>query len=196
MKGFIPKDFEAYNDGYAVRKSFEEIAQHSVAVAECYSDFYNSLDYRKESAYVFYCIGIGCFSINNFILASASFDKGLSLLKDNNIGSIHDLIRIFNVNAAVYYKQGDFDKSIEYYNIAVESCKKVFGEIHPAVATAYNNIALVYREQGNYGFALKSFEDALAIEKQCSDVEILSTAAIYNNMATVLKEQSKFEESL
>jgi tetratricopeptide (TPR) repeat protein len=62
-----------------------------------------------------------------------------------------------------YYKKGQYDKAIEYYEKALVIRKKELGENHPDTATSYNNLGAAYHDKGQYDKAIEYLEKALAI---------------------------------
>ena len=66
----------------------------------------------------------------------------------------------------VYYHQGDYEKTLEYYNKALNILIELFGEIHPNIATTYSNIGYIYYNQGNYRKSLEYFRKALEIRTE------------------------------
>ena len=68
--------------------------------------------------------------------------------------------------AMVYQQQGDYARSLEYYEKAVAIKLPALGPDHPSLATTYSNMALVYKAQGDYARSLEYSEKALAIDLQ------------------------------
>jgi len=57
---------------------------------------------------------------------------------------------------------GEYDKAIEYYELALESDLKTFGPDHPNVAMRRNNIGGAWDSKGEYDKAIEYYELALA----------------------------------
>ena len=66
----------------------------------------------------------------------------------------HNTATSYNNIGMVYYRQGNYDKALEYClkDLAVQ--EKVHGTEHPDTATSYNNIARIYYELGDFRKAL------------------------------------------
>jgi tetratricopeptide (TPR) repeat protein len=76
----------------------------------------------------------------------------------------------------VWHKKGEHDKAIEYFELALESDLKTYGENHPAVATDRNNLGSVWQVLNKLNKAIEYFELALeSVNKNHPNV------AIYRN---------------
>jgi len=104
--------------------------------------------------------------------------------------------RLFNNIAGVYYRQGDYLRSHEWYHKALEIKEKVLGLNHPDTATTYNNIAGVHERQGDYLRALRWHHKALKICETVLGLEHPTTAISYNNIAYVYSNQGDYLEAL
>ena len=98
--------------------------------------------------------------------------------------------------AAVYNKQGNYEKALEYYDNALEVRERILGSDHPDTAVTYNNIALVYQAQGEYKKALEYYGKVLEVRERVLGRGHPDTATTYNNMAGVYKEQGEYEKAL
>lgn len=57
----------------------------------------------------------------------------------------------------------DPDKSLDYYEMALDIYRELRGETHPKVAIAYTNMGMAYRQLKLYGDAVNNFEEARSI---------------------------------
>jgi CHAT domain-containing protein len=86
-------------------------------------------------------------------------------------GKIRELIRkedaiysrILSNTGLAYYKQGDNIKAVEYYNKALESEKRIYGESNPELIQDYSNLASAYLEINNYEDAIISGDSGLTL---------------------------------
>ena len=60
-------------------------------------------------------------------------------------------------------QKGEYDKAIEYYEKALKSGIKTFGEDHPQVAIYRNNLGLAWQAKGEYDKAIEYYEKALSV---------------------------------
>lgn len=65
------------------------------------------------------------------------------------LGKDHPLIATtYNNIAGVYFKDGLYDKALDYNKKALDIREKKLGKDHPLTAITYNNIADVYVKKG------------------------------------------------
>ena len=58
---------------------------------------------------------------------------------------------------------GDYKKAIGYFEKALESGLKTYGEKHPDVAIRWNNLGAAWKELGDYKKAIGYYEKARVI---------------------------------
>ncbi|CAF0957788.1 unnamed protein product [Adineta steineri] len=102
----------------------------------------------------------------------------------------------YNQLGFVHSNQGDYEKSIWYYEKALEICQKNLPSNHPDLATSYNNIGSVYEKMGEYSKALSSHEKALAIRQKTLPSNHPSLACSYNNISTVYVKMEEYSKAL
>ena len=73
----------------------------------------------------------------------------------------------YNNMANVYYSQGDYPKSLEFYEKALKIAEKVLGKEHPKTNITFNNLAITYEKSGNP----QPFEEWLKEQMQRNDNE-------------------------
>ncbi|MDR1410474.1 MAG: tetratricopeptide repeat protein [Oscillospiraceae bacterium] len=62
-----------------------------------------------------------------------------------------------------YYKNGDYQEALEWYEKALPIYEKTHGADHPKTANVYNNIGCVHFNQGHYTDAMLWFLKAYKI---------------------------------
>ena len=72
------------------------------------------------------------------------------------------IIKVYNIGSA-YYRKGDHDRAIEYYQKALKIDLKKLGPEHPNVAIRYNNLGLAYGRKGDFDSAIECYQKALKI---------------------------------
>ncbi len=60
-------------------------------------------------------------------------------------------------------QKGKYDKAIVYYEMALKSDIKAFGEEHPNVTIDWNSLGLAWKTKGEYDKAIEYFEKALSV---------------------------------
>lgn len=71
----------------------------------------------------------------------------------------------------------------------------IFGNNHPDVAQALNNVAVSYYRKKEYALAEKYYTEALTIRKQTLGLNHANTANTLNNLANNYREQKRFTEA-
>ncbi len=90
----------------------------------------------------------------------------------------------------------NYDKALEYYNLALRNAIAQYGESHEDVATSYNNIGFVLDSQGNYNEALNYHQKALEIDLQIYGESHPDVATSYNNIGNVYYYQGNYNDAL
>ena len=102
----------------------------------------------------------------------------------------------YNFIGVVYWKLGEYDKALEFYNKALEIRKEVLGEKHTDTAMSYNNIGAVYENLGDYDKALEYYFKALEIYKAVLGEKHRDTANSYNNIGVVYDDLGDYDKAL
>lgn len=74
---------------------------------------------------------------------------------------------------------------MEYYNKALEINLKQFGEIHPDVATSYNNIGNIYDSEGKAQKALEYYNKSLNLKVKMFGKDHPSISTSLNNIGNI-----------
>lgn len=147
-------------------------------------------NHLKDTAYIN--------AINNvaFIYADQYPDSALAILKGipekaEAIGYGLGQINAINNAGNAYQTKGDFDKALEYYNIAFAVAKKI--NLDNKLPGTIANIGLVYLNQGNYPAALEKFYAALHAAELVNDKVIIRNS--FNNIGTIHFYQGKMDDA-
>ncbi|MCR4965398.1 MAG: tetratricopeptide repeat protein [Bacteroidales bacterium] len=90
----------------------------------------------------------------------------------------------------------DMGKAVAFYQRALRQSIKQNGETHPAVATAYNNLAGVYQNQGEYEHSKAFYQKSLTIMKSLYGDNHPNVATCYNNIGFVYKTQGEYTQAM
>ena len=195
---YYDKSLEIYNNFYGEEHPNIAVLYSNMAcVYRVVKEYEKSLELHKLSlkldqrllpdnhpsiADSYYNIGlIYCHDMNQPMKALEFFNSSLRIYR--RIYKYHPRIAdsFFNigcVHAALNEANGS-DKSLRYYNIALEQYQKVYGGNHPKVAMSYLRIGNTYFVKKNYDKALENCNKSLEIYKQYPEKE-LSVAQVYN----------------
>ncbi len=92
--------------------------------------------------------------------------------------------------------KGKYDKAIEYYEKALESGLKAFGEDHPDVATYRNNLGSAWKAKGEYGKAIEYYEKALKSDIKTFGENHPKVATRWNNLGEVWRAKGEYDKAI
>lgn len=81
----------------------------------------------------------------------------------------------------MFNNQGDYDKALEHYLIALDNEKKLDNQ--NGIAEAYNNIGVVHYYMGNVDKTLGYLEMSVEIQKEVGNLSVLKKG--YINLGTI-----------
>lgn len=85
------------------------------------------------------------------------------MIRQEKLPPNHELIAAIYNDLGLVYIALDTDKSIEYYEKALEIYRKLHGDDDPKIAIANTNLGIVYAKEKLYGDAINYYETALKI---------------------------------
>lgn len=130
---------------------------------------------------------------NQLSKALESYQQALAIIKQLKTASSLDTslptserIRLNNI-AAVYFRMGQYDKTLEFLNQALAIHRE--GSDYIGAAQTLNNIGVAYANQGQYQKALDSYEPALKIVREignCYRKDAGARLCYYGDEAAIL----------
>ncbi|BAS68313.1 tetratricopeptide repeat protein [Bathymodiolus septemdierum thioautotrophic gill symbiont] len=94
------------------------------------------------------------------------------------------------------YQQGEYKKAIEYYELALASDLKTYGEAHPSVATCRNNLGMAWESLGEYKKAIEYYELALASDLKTYGEAHPSVATRRNNLGMAWQSLGEYKKAI
>jgi tetratricopeptide (TPR) repeat protein len=85
--------------------------------------------------------------------------------------------------ASLYFAKGLYKMAEKYYQMALDTRKRLLGAKHPDVAQSLNNLAAVYYARGDYTTAAPLWQQALDIYRDAFGEEHVYYAAVLGNLA-------------
>jgi CHAT domain-containing protein len=148
----------------------------------------NSANSLQDSLFfkVFVYLGSTYYNLNNF--DSASYFLNKAELLTYHVSSGEDKARLYNSLGALYYDNGNFNQSKNYFMQALEIIKG------KANADTYNIVAVQTNIATSY-FQLGQYEKALDLYKKLLNYR-LSANYIYMNMGRANSALNKYEDAL
>lgn len=117
----------------------------------------------------------------------------IALMLSFLVGNDAEIYLILGVKS---YQNGDYNKSLEYFNKTLEIQKNTLGENNLDITLTYKTIASACADFGNYNNALKYYNKALEIEKQILGENHIVTASSYGNIGTVYVDLGEYNKAL
>jgi tetratricopeptide (TPR) repeat protein len=118
-------------------------------------------------------------------------------LAEELYGNEHEITSTsYNNIGGIYWKQSDYDKTIEYLHKALTIRERIFGTKHSETASIYNNLGLVYKNKGDYNKAIEFHFKALEIREEELGMEDPSIAQSNMNIASVYNDLGEYNKAL
>ncbi len=95
-----------------------------------------------------------------------------------------------------YYTLAQYDKAIEYYEKALKSDLKTFGEEHPDVAIDWNNLGAAWHAKGEYDKAIEYYEKALESDLNTFGKEHPNVATSWNSLGGGWKAKGDYDKAI
>ncbi len=123
-----------------------------------------------------------------YLDALKHFEKAARLSPDNTLylnkaGSINEIL-------------ASHKKAIDYYEQALASDLKTYGEDHPSVASIRNNLGGVWKSLGKYEKAIGYLEQALASGLETYGEDHPSVASIRNNLGRAWDSLGEYQKAI
>ncbi|MEH6762829.1 MAG: tetratricopeptide repeat protein [Maribacter arcticus] len=138
---------------------------------------YQSSDDEFNSARLLLNMAIIQRDIKDYTGSEVSTSNAITLFKP--LRKYKYLYSSYNNLGIIYNELEQYEKSLEYYKIAVKYLSKTEEkDLYPSV---FNNIGMVYQRSGKYTIALQYFDKALNFDKELSELNPRLYAMILDN---------------
>jgi tetratricopeptide (TPR) repeat protein len=94
------------------------------------------------------------------------------------------------------YQQGDFTSALDLSKDLLKQTEDHFSHMHPATASAYNNVGLMHKLLGDFIEARSNYNHAMRIYGQVVGRDHASYAMILHNLGTLNRTQIHLDSSL
>lgn len=98
--------------------------------------------------------------------------------------------------ADLAHSLGDYNKAVEYYEQALASYLKTYGEDHPDVAISRNNLGATWDARGEYEKAIGHYEQALASDLKTYGEDHPDVAIDRNNLGMAWLALGEYEKAI
>ena len=95
-----------------------------------------------------------------------------------------------------HYRHAAYNEALETSHQLLDACQKLFGDNHPATASAYNNIGLMHKALGQFDDSRTNYAKALELYRDIVGTDHASYAAALNNLGNLDRAQAHVDEDL
>jgi len=190
LKDLPGKAIPLYNIGiiYHNQKNFHEAQKRY----EMTLGIYEQLGYLSGKIACLNCIGLLHQDQKEYDEALKRYNSILKFHKFDILEDKKEVAKAYYHSALIYHEQGDFYKSIEQYENALE----IFDQFNDKsyVAPCLFNIGNVYHALENLSEAKRYYKEALAKYKQLNDFWEMTTCQ--NNLGIICQELGDYKDAL
>ena len=146
-------------------------------------------DHEIAKMYIFF--GQILHSNYHLKLALEYFNVSLQVWRNSD----KDLVHVLCEFGQTHYLLGEYNKSKDYYQRAIQIRMNVLGPNHVDVATSYDNLGLVYQAMGELEQAKDYHQRAIEIYINVLGPNHIDVATSYNNLGLVYEGMAELEQA-
>ncbi|MCP4253426.1 MAG: tetratricopeptide repeat protein [Candidatus Scalindua sp.] len=135
------------------------------------------------------------YNLGNVYFVELNFPKALDAYLDA-VRLAPDNTTYLNETGKTFDTLAQYDKAIEYYEKALKSDLKTYGEEHPNIATYRNNLGRAWRAKGQYDKAIEYYEKALKSDLKTYGEEHPDVAIGWNNLGEAWKAKGQYDKAI
>jgi tetratricopeptide (TPR) repeat protein len=98
--------------------------------------------------------------------------------------------------AAVFDKQGEYIKALEWYQHTLDAWRKTLGKDHPSTLITVHNMGILYFKLGEHNMTRDWLQHALDGWVKTLGKDLLSALDTFNNIAILSCHQWKYKRAL
>ena len=95
-----------------------------------------------------------------------------------------------------HYRHAAYNEALETSRQLLDACQKLFGDSHPATASAYNNIGLMHKALGQFDDSRTNYTRSLELYGDIVGTDHASYASALNNLGNLDRAQAHMDEEL
>jgi tetratricopeptide (TPR) repeat protein len=113
------------------------------------------------------------------------------------LGVHAEVASVLNKLGNLYYKQGDFDVSLNMYQQGLQVERAVFDYCHPNIAVTLSNIAQIHKQRGELSKALSLYKEVYAIQiASVRSRDPAEVATTLSHMAMIYYQSRNYSSAL
>ena len=167
------------------REFFSVSPDEVINYATTARDLAQKIDYKKGMAYAYKNIGIGHYTLGNYVASIENYDKSLALfdtLKDKS-----GQANILSNEGSVYFNKGDDEKALELNLKALRLAEEINDTLR--LLTALQNIGAVYYNKPSTRYkSLEYFLRALPMSESLKNDDAIGTITVNIGEIYLLKQ--------
>ncbi|KAF8544190.1 hypothetical protein BDD12DRAFT_648095, partial [Trichophaea hybrida] len=95
-----------------------------------------------------------------------------------------------------FYKRGEYNKALGWYQRALDGQEKALGKDHPDTLRTVQGMAIMFYQQGKYDEAMEWYQRALDGQEKALGRDHPDTLRTANDMASVFRRRGKYDEAM
>jgi len=128
--------------------------------------------------------------------ASEEISESGPKLKKNEQQKAEEELYMLQAHVKEHFQHSNYTEALATSEEILQKATDLFGKIHPATASAYNNIGLMNKMMGEYGLSRENYHAALSNYESIVGKDHASYAAALNNLGNLDRSQSMTDEDL
>ena len=124
------------------------------------------------------------------------YHQALSIAQDDEDDNHPNVSTCLNNLGRTWVSLGEYQKAIEYYELALASELKTYGEDDPSVASYRNNLGCTWDSLGEYQKAIEYYELALASDLKTYGEDDPSVASVRNNLGMTWRSLGEYQKAM
>eukprot|EP00979_Chaetoceros_neogracilis_P017377 scaffold10209_cov233-Chaetoceros_neogracile.AAC.7 len=135
-------------------------------------------------------------SSNNSDEPSKNQSQSGPKMKKNEQQKVEEELYMLQAHVKEHFQHANYTEALSTSEEILQKSTDLFGNNHPATASAYNNIGLMRKMMGEYDLSREKYHAALSIYEEIVGKDHASYAAALNNLGNLDRAQSMTDEDL
>ena len=128
--------------------------------------------------------------------ATATNSNGGPKLKKNEQQKAEEELYMLQSYVKQHFQHANYTEALSTSQEILQKSTDLFGNNHPATASALNNIGLMHKMMGDFALSRENYHSALTIYQEIVGKDHASYAAALNNLGNLDRAQSMTDEDL
>ena len=147
-----------------------------------------------DAARLFYVLGTSRFRQGEFPAADSLHQLANGLFRELEGPDDDETVSNLGQLAHVAEALGNDSLAVERARAVLDSRRRAYGEEHPYVAEALNDVAFTYRKQGRYDEAEPLYRESIALKRRLLGNDHPALASSLNNLGVLFGVSGRYDE--